>query len=84
MPTEASIRFLASGVGQQWAVTAGATLQAMEAPPERCAELCVFLASGEADGLSGRFLSVFDDVAGLARRADEVRRDDTYALRLKK
>jgi NAD(P)-dependent dehydrogenase (short-subunit alcohol dehydrogenase family) len=84
VPTAASIRFLASEVGQQWMETAGATLCAMEAPPERCAELCELLASGVADGLSGCFLSVFDDVADLARRSEEVRRDDSYMLRLKK
>jgi len=84
VPTAASVRFMASGVGQQWAEIAGATLKAMEAPPERCAELCAFLASGAADGLTGRFLSVFDDVRRLAARASEIQRDDTYALRLTK
>jgi NAD(P)-dependent dehydrogenase (short-subunit alcohol dehydrogenase family) len=84
VPTAASIRFMGTEAGQQWAEIAGPTLKAMETTPEHCAELCAFLASGAADGLSGRFLSVFDDVRGLAARADEVRRDDSYALRLRK
>jgi NAD(P)-dependent dehydrogenase (short-subunit alcohol dehydrogenase family) len=84
VPTEASQHFLASPAGQRWSVEAGAVLKQLEAPPERCADLCVFLASGKADGLSGRFLSVFDNVEDLAHRAAEVQRDDLYALRLKK
>jgi NAD(P)-dependent dehydrogenase (short-subunit alcohol dehydrogenase family) len=84
VPTEASQRFLASPAGQRWSEEAGAVLKGLEAPPEHCADLCVFLASGRADGLSGRFLSIFDDIEDVARRADEVQRDDTYALRLKK
>jgi NAD(P)-dependent dehydrogenase (short-subunit alcohol dehydrogenase family) len=84
VPTEASQHFLASPAGQRWSAEAGAVLKQLEAPPERCAELCVLLASGRADGLSGRFLSIFDDVEDLARHADDVQREDTYALRLRK
>jgi len=84
VPTAASIRFMGTEAGQQWAEIAGPTLKAMETTPEHCAELCAFLASGMADGLSGRFLSVFDNVRELAARAEEVQRDDSYALRLKK
>jgi NAD(P)-dependent dehydrogenase (short-subunit alcohol dehydrogenase family) len=84
VPTEASQRFLASPAGQAWSETAGAVLKQLEAPPERCADLCVLLASGRADGLNGRFLSIFDDVEDIARKAEDVQRDDTYALRLRK
>ena len=82
--TEASQRFLATPAGQRWSIEAGAVLKGLEAPPERCAELCAFLASGRADGLSGRFLSIFDDIGDLAGRAEEVRTEDTYVLRLRK
>jgi NAD(P)-dependent dehydrogenase (short-subunit alcohol dehydrogenase family) len=51
--------------------------------PERAGELVVLLASGTADSLSGRLLHVLDDVADLARRADEVEREDLLALRLR-
>jgi NAD(P)-dependent dehydrogenase (short-subunit alcohol dehydrogenase family) len=84
VPTEASRRFEGSPAGQRWFAGSGAVLQALEAPPERCAELCVLLASGRADALSGRFLSIFDDLGDLVRHADDIRRDDRYALRLLK
>jgi NAD(P)-dependent dehydrogenase (short-subunit alcohol dehydrogenase family) len=36
-----------------------------DSPPERAAELVVFLASGQADMLSGRYMSAVKDLAGL-------------------
>jgi 3-oxoacyl-[acyl-carrier protein] reductase len=53
-------------------------------PPERAGELAVFLASGRADALTGRFVHVLDDVHDLVRRVDEIRQDDLYVLRLRK
>ena len=41
------------------------------------------LASGAADALSGRFLSVSDDVPALVRHADAVVREDRYVPRLR-
>jgi NAD(P)-dependent dehydrogenase (short-subunit alcohol dehydrogenase family) len=52
-------------------------------PPQRAAELVLFLASGRADALSGCFISVHDDVAEMARRADEIQRDGLHTLRLR-
>lgn len=53
-------------------------------PPERAAEAVVFLASGRADALTGRFIDVTrDDVAELVRRADEIVRNDLHAMRLR-
>jgi NAD(P)-dependent dehydrogenase (short-subunit alcohol dehydrogenase family) len=54
-----------------------------DVPPEPAARLVVFLASGGADALSGRFLDVAWDVAGLAARAGEVEREDLCVLRLR-
>ena len=51
-------------------------------PPERAAELCLFLASGQADALSGRFFSVHYDEAEIVARADRVERDQLYVLRI--
>jgi NAD(P)-dependent dehydrogenase (short-subunit alcohol dehydrogenase family) len=51
--------------------------------PEQAAMGLVTLASGEADGLSGRYLTVFDDLAALERRKDEVQRADSLTLRLR-
>jgi hypothetical protein len=42
----------------------------------------VFLASGRADGLSGRFLAVEWDVEEFVRRADELAGTDAPTLRL--
>jgi NAD(P)-dependent dehydrogenase (short-subunit alcohol dehydrogenase family) len=65
--------------GKQWSVMpTGEWL-----PAERAGALAVVLASGRADALSGRFIHVLDDVEELVRRADEIRRDDLHALRLR-
>jgi NAD(P)-dependent dehydrogenase (short-subunit alcohol dehydrogenase family) len=55
-----------------------------DTPIEAPVRLVLLLASGRADVLSGRYLSVFDDVAELIRRADEIQRDDLYTMRLRK
>jgi hypothetical protein len=46
--------------------------------------LILFLASGKADVLSGRFISVDDDVTELVRRIDEIQQADLYTLQLHK
>jgi NAD(P)-dependent dehydrogenase (short-subunit alcohol dehydrogenase family) len=53
-------------------------------PADRAGRLVLFLAAGEADELSGRFIHVADDAAGLVARAAEIKRDDLYALRVRK
>ena len=53
-------------------------------PPEQAAEAVVFVATGQADALTGRFIDVTrDDVADLAARADEIVRNDLLAMRLR-
>ena len=52
-------------------------------PISMVAELCVFLASGQADRLSGRYIRVDDDWSELARCADTITRDDLYTLRVR-
>jgi NAD(P)-dependent dehydrogenase (short-subunit alcohol dehydrogenase family) len=49
---------------------------------EQCAECCVFLASGAADALSGRYLSATEDYRALASRAAEINEKDLQVLRL--
>jgi NAD(P)-dependent dehydrogenase (short-subunit alcohol dehydrogenase family) len=51
--------------------------------PERAAEVLVALASGVADGLSGRYLTVFDDLQALNARAKEIAEGDLLMLRLR-
>jgi 3-oxoacyl-[acyl-carrier protein] reductase len=54
-------------------------------PAEKAAEAVLYVASGQADALSGRFIDVtVDDVADLARRAEEIARDDLLAMRLRR
>jgi NAD(P)-dependent dehydrogenase (short-subunit alcohol dehydrogenase family) len=52
-------------------------------PPEAAAQLCVVLASGRADRLFGRHLSMQDDIEALIAQADTVVADDRYVLRLR-
>jgi NAD(P)-dependent dehydrogenase (short-subunit alcohol dehydrogenase family) len=51
------------------------------AEPERAIDLLERLAAGDGDRLSGRDLSVHDDLDCVLRRVDEVRADDLYVLR---
>jgi NAD(P)-dependent dehydrogenase (short-subunit alcohol dehydrogenase family) len=52
-------------------------------PPERAAELTLFLASGQADALSGCYFSIGDDVEEMVERAEEIQKNQLYTLRLK-
>jgi NAD(P)-dependent dehydrogenase (short-subunit alcohol dehydrogenase family) len=54
-----------------------------DVPPERAADLVALLASGQADALSGCFISVSDDVPEMVSRADEIRADELHRLRLR-
>jgi len=53
-------------------------------PPETLAQLVVALASGRTDVLTGRFLDAGSDLAEMVSRAEEIRRDDLLALRLRR
>jgi NAD(P)-dependent dehydrogenase (short-subunit alcohol dehydrogenase family) len=53
------------------------------ADPDRAAQLVVQLATGRGDSLSGRHLSVHDDLDLLLERLEDVRRDDLGTLRLR-
>jgi NAD(P)-dependent dehydrogenase (short-subunit alcohol dehydrogenase family) len=53
------------------------------ADPDRAAQLVVQLATGRGDSLSGRHLSVHDDLDLLLERLEDVRRDDLCTLRLR-
>jgi 3-oxoacyl-[acyl-carrier protein] reductase len=54
-------------------------------PPELAPRLIRVLASGRADGLSGRYIHAeHDDIESLIARADEVLAEDSNAIRLKR
>jgi NAD(P)-dependent dehydrogenase (short-subunit alcohol dehydrogenase family) len=51
-------------------------------PPERVAAVCVRLAAGDGDALSGRFLRVDDDLDALVRRAAQIAEQQLLTLRI--
>jgi len=58
-----------------------AMLDAKEVTPDPAADLILFLASGRADRLTGRFFSVDEDAEEIARRASDVLDKDLLSLR---
>jgi NAD(P)-dependent dehydrogenase (short-subunit alcohol dehydrogenase family) len=56
--------------------------QGRDVPPDHAARLVIFLASGRADTLSGRYFTVADDVLGLADLAGRGGLGDAQTLRL--
>jgi NAD(P)-dependent dehydrogenase (short-subunit alcohol dehydrogenase family) len=46
-------------------------------------KLVLFLASGKADALSGRFFTVPEDPVKVVEQAEEVKRQDLYTLRMR-
>lgn len=71
-----------SAAGRRWLPQLPERQDALE--PERVGRLVVEIAGGRADELSGRFLHVLDDLDDLIVRANEIVRDDLYALRLRR
>jgi NAD(P)-dependent dehydrogenase (short-subunit alcohol dehydrogenase family) len=58
--------------------------QKLDVPMERPVRLVVELASGRADALSGRYVTVFDDLDELLLRVAEIEREGLYSLRVRK
>ena len=72
-----------SPAGKQWVPEIQALLDSGRLfPAELAARWVTFLASGEADDLSGRVLSVTYEMDTLVERSDEIQREGKYALRL--
>jgi 3-oxoacyl-[acyl-carrier protein] reductase len=78
--TEMTRRMHDVAAGEPWADSLGS---GEPLDPDRAARLVVFLAAGRGDALSGRYFHALDDFEDLARRADEVVRDDLYVPRLR-
>jgi NAD(P)-dependent dehydrogenase (short-subunit alcohol dehydrogenase family) len=53
-----------------------------DTPIQRSVALLLFLASGQADALSGRYIDIDDDLDALLQQANAIQRDDLYTLRL--
>lgn len=72
-----------SNAGQQWLPWFKQVFdEGRDDPPEPGAELVVYLASGQADSLSGRFFKAPGTPADIGRRADEIRDRDLNVLRM--
>ncbi len=56
--------------------------QNIDVPPERAAELIRELASGRADALSGRTVSIYDDLEMLIASASTIEGQNLYSLKL--
>jgi len=52
-------------------------------PPQRAAELCVRLASGKYDALTGRFLRVEDDLNALIGQVPDIIQRELLTLRIR-
>ena len=57
--------------------------QGRDTPIDRAAQMLLFLVSGRADALSGRFILVQDNAEELVRRAEEIQREDLHILALR-
>jgi NAD(P)-dependent dehydrogenase (short-subunit alcohol dehydrogenase family) len=57
--------------------------QRRDTPIERCTQMLLFLVSGRADKLSGRFIRAQDNEEELLRRAEEIQRDDLHTVTLR-
>jgi NAD(P)-dependent dehydrogenase (short-subunit alcohol dehydrogenase family) len=74
---------LASEEGRRWMPWFGAIFeQGLDVPPERAAGLVLRLASGRADALSGRFLTVHDNIPWLVEQVERDVTGERHTLRL--
>jgi NAD(P)-dependent dehydrogenase (short-subunit alcohol dehydrogenase family) len=85
MSTAMSAYLADSPQGLRWTPSARSLFGTeVHVPPSRAADLVVTLATGQADDLSGRYLTVWDDVDDLLTRTEEIRRDDLHRVRLRR
>jgi len=57
--------------------------EGLESPPEMAAQLTVALASGKADILTGRLISISDDLDEMVAQARRIQEEELYLLRMK-
>jgi NAD(P)-dependent dehydrogenase (short-subunit alcohol dehydrogenase family) len=83
--TAMSEHSLYSEEGRRWIPWFGRIFEEkLDVPIERPAQLVLDLATGRADGLSGRFLTIFDDLGALLSHLQEIESEDLYSLRARK
>jgi NAD(P)-dependent dehydrogenase (short-subunit alcohol dehydrogenase family) len=74
---------MATDEGRRWLPWFAGLLQAQGTTPEASAAFLLRVASGQADGLSGRFLNQRHDFDRLCREADTLRQQQRAVLRLR-
>jgi NAD(P)-dependent dehydrogenase (short-subunit alcohol dehydrogenase family) len=83
--TAMSEHSLTSKEGRRWIPWfANIFTEKLDVPMERPVRLVIDLASGRADALSGRLVTVFDDLDEMMARAAEIEREELYSLRVKR
>ena len=83
--TAMSAHLLESEAGKKWLPWFRKLFdKGRDVPPEKAAQLVVQLATGRADVLSGRFLSVADDLGKVLEQWEEVKHSGLYTLRVRK
>lgn len=76
---------LTSTEGKRWIPWFGRIFESgLSSPPERVAQRVVDLASGAADALSGRFISLGDDLGTLVAHAGQIQAETLYSLRIRR
>ena len=58
--------------------------QGRDVPPDDSARLILLLASGKADQLSGRFMTVFDDLREMIDQIEKIEQEALYTLQLRR
>jgi len=61
----------------------GEFLESALVPPELCAQTCVYLATGKAKELRGRYIDVVKDIESLVEQAEVVKRENLYDMGIK-
>ena len=83
--TAMSEQSLTSEEGRRWIPWFGRIFsEKLDVPMERPVQLVLDLVSGGADALSGRLLTVFDNLDALLSRATEIEREGLYSLRVQR
>jgi NAD(P)-dependent dehydrogenase (short-subunit alcohol dehydrogenase family) len=81
--TAMSEHSLHSAEGQRWLPWFQRIFdEGLDLPPERAAQRVLFLASGKADSLSGRFLPIAEDLEVILKSLSEVEKRNLYSLRI--
>jgi len=84
VPTELTESLTTHPVGRRYYERLHDNFAVAATPAVETGKLVAYLATGQADGLSGRFFSVEDDYENLARDAEEIVRQDWYQVRLQR